>query len=263
MTAITVHRDVVLGRGDHSTIFKGLLDGHDVAVKELHRSQDGSSSTMVRCPCPHIIQVLAHDDARVVLEYMDAGNLRQFLDRSRGPLPMPFKLQVALRMALALKDLHGLNIVHGNVKSANVLLSSTKGAKLTDFGHAGAHVDALWSVAGPPFWTAPEIIETNGPRTTAADIYSLGVVLTELDTLQRPYASATLNSLAVLREICAGLRRPELSADSPAWYRDLVAACLAHDPSARPEAALVVDVLYQHLDPSVPWSLPHHTSTSV
>ncbi|KAK1946326.1 putative serine/threonine-protein kinase drkA [Phytophthora citrophthora] len=87
--------------------------------------------------------------------------------------------------------------------------------------------------AGTPFWTAPEILE--GKRyTEKADIYSFGVVLSELDTQKTPYQELLANTenkvkpFHILQEVMAGALRPNFSGDCPSRLRKIGLACMAH-----------------------------------
>uniref|UniRef100_H3G576 Protein kinase domain-containing protein n=1 Tax=Phytophthora ramorum TaxID=164328 RepID=H3G576_PHYRM len=78
-------------------------------------------------------------------------------------------------------------VIHRDLKSNNVLLTDKLEPKVIDFGVSRGLVDLTMTAGvGTPYWTAPEILE--GKRyTEKADIYSFGVVLSELDTGKIPY----------------------------------------------------------------------------
>ncbi|KAE9351313.1 hypothetical protein PF008_g6000 [Phytophthora fragariae] len=101
---------------------------------------------------------------------------------------------------------------------------------------------------GTPYWTAPEILE--GKRyTEQADIYSFGVVLTELDTCKIPYSNAATEGgglpkpFQILQDVMAGKLRPSFSNDCPPRVRRIGLRCLSLDPSARPTARELVQEL--------------------
>ncbi|EQC26659.1 TKL protein kinase [Saprolegnia diclina VS20] len=247
---VIVEHDAILGHGVDGTVYKGVFRGQLVAVKELHTPGTSDVRRLIACSSPHVVRILAHNQTQLVLEYMDMGNLRAHLDmaiKTSSTISLLFKLQIAFGLAQALAHLHSIDMVHGALKSANVLLSTTKGVKLAHGGIAGPRTEALWMTAGAPFWTAPEALDADALLQPSADIYSLGVILAELDTLKRPYTNTTMNSFAVLNDVRAGTRLPELSAECPAWYQRLTLACLAFGPAARPSAADVVLCLRKQL----------------
>ncbi|KAH7489010.1 putative serine/threonine-protein kinase drkA [Phytophthora ramorum] len=101
---------------------------------------------------------------------------------------------------------------------------------------------------GTPYWTAPEILE--GKRyTEQADIYSFGVVLTELDTCKIPYSNAATEGggkpkpFQILQDVMAGKLRPSFSEDCPPRIKRVGLRCLAVDPAGRPTAHELIQEL--------------------
>ncbi|OQR84974.1 kinase [Thraustotheca clavata] len=96
--------------------------------------------------------------------------------------------------------------------------------------------------AGTPLWEAPEILRGE-KYDYAADIYSFGVILTELDTLQLPYSNLQLGAWAIMDKVKKGTLRPSLSNNCEPWLRNLAEMCLAYDPKSRPSAQNIVNML--------------------
>lgn len=133
--------------------------------------------------------------------------------------------------------MHGLGLVHRDVKPSNVLLA-LDGPRLIDFGIARAtdgtaSLTATGMSVGSPGYMAPEQIIGKGV-TGAADVFSLGAVLAYAATGAGPFAGDS--SAALLYKVVHG--EPELGPMEGA-LRDLVAHCLAKDPAARPTPAEV------------------------
>ncbi|KAJ8556728.1 hypothetical protein ON010_g9236 [Phytophthora cinnamomi] len=158
---------------------------------------------------------------------------------------------MAVGVARALEYLHAYSppIIHRDLKSKNILLTKLLEAKVIDFGVSRGRLDnTMTAGVGTPYWTAPEILE--GKRyTEQADIYSFGVVLSELDTCKIPFHDCMgtngkkAKPFRILQEVMLGVLRPSFSEECPPRIRRIGIACCQHDPARRPTAAQLVDML--------------------
>ncbi|MFI9239807.1 serine/threonine-protein kinase [Streptomyces sp. NPDC053079] len=153
-----------------------------------------------------------------------------------GPLPPRTVRALGAGLAEALAAVHGLGLVHRDVKPSNVLLA-LDGPRLIDFGIARA-VEGTASLTstgvsiGSPGYMAPEQI-LGRPVTGAADVFSLGAVLAYAATGEPPFpgdSSAVLLYKVVHEDPVLG---PALTGP----LRELVTSCLAKAPEARPAPA--------------------------
>ncbi|OQR87089.1 hypothetical protein ACHHYP_09562 [Achlya hypogyna] len=254
-TDVIVER-TILGHGTFGVVFKGIFDNQPVAVKTFLGAFASNTFTyemeaMELCKSPYLLRLLAvtgqnTSSPQLVLEYMDGGDLRGYLDKKRDDLPVAVEysaLEVAWVIANALADLHLNNLLHRDLKSHNVLLSSTHYIKVADLGTVRACATVMTQGKGTPFWTAPEVLADEGNYDYAADVYSFGVILTELSTLQLPYAGLQLSQSIILERVRKGTLRPDVGVSSPTWLRDLATDCMKYDPNERPNVQAILQRL--------------------
>ncbi|GMF22236.1 unnamed protein product [Phytophthora lilii] len=193
-------------------------------------------------------------DLQALFEYMENGDLRSYLAASYLPRYWTStKFQLAIGAIDALVYVHSFDppLVHRDLKSRNVLISADMNAKLTDFGTTRYRSkDGTMTVGvGTGRWVAPEIISGSTEYDQSADIFSFGVLLTEIDTHNLPYCDAVgpsgnkLEEVAVLQMVASGQLRPTISPSCPPTVRNLANLCMSQHPRDRPVAAEIAYVL--------------------
>jgi serine/threonine protein kinase len=191
---------------------------------------------------PNIVKLLAMvEEANhyyLVMEYVPGGSLRDLLETASPARLLSTKrvIQIGLELSDALARAHHLNIIHRDLKPANVLLAADDTPRLTDFGAAhlaqAERLTGSGALVGTLDYLAPEVL--NGEAVDVrGDIWSLGVLLFEMLTLQRPFAGATMTE--VLTTI---LTRPvpdlaQLRPDTPPPLIELIGQMLNKDPRQR------------------------------
>ncbi|OQR94009.1 protein kinase [Achlya hypogyna] len=259
----------VLASGAHGEVHLGEYKRETVAIKKLYDGQSTDDDirrfvdeivTMTRFDHPRIVSLIgvvwysppAPLRLQCVMEYMDQGNLLDYCTNSNdSSFPYTFKATVALHIAKALAYIHAIPIVHRDLKSKNILLDGRKGAKITDFASAKAMLDNVATMTqgiGTFRWLAPEVL-LESRCSAAADIYSLGVIMTEMSAYRRPYSELVdekgkpLSEVKIMQQISKGSLRPTCSATAPTWWKDWSAQCMAADAKDRPTATLLVNVI--------------------
>ena len=131
--------------------------------------------------------------AFLVLEYCSRGTLGDLLVE-RKHVPLEQARQLIVDVARGLEHSHSRQVLHRDVKPANVFLTGDVSAKLGDFG-TGMHIgDDSWERVGTAFYMAPEIFEGQQP-TVQSDIYSLGILAYEVMAGVRPFQGDTYEDL--------------------------------------------------------------------
>ena len=121
--------------------------------------------------------------------YAENGSLGQTL-KAFGKLNESLVASYVVKILEGLHYLHGSDVVHCDLKAANILTTKNGNVKLSDFGvslNLRAMEREIKDVAGTPNWMAPEVIELKG-ASTKSDIWSLGATVIELLTGRPPYA---------------------------------------------------------------------------
>ena len=140
----------------------------------------------------HVVKVYAvhaveQGHAVVIMEYVGSRNLHRLLiERRDKTLDCSWLVGAGAQLAGALQHCHQRGVVHLDVKPANVLVTSLGLCKLGDFGCAMSLVSSqdqglAPALLGTPGYQAPEYLR-GGPPSPACDIYSLGLLLWQLDS---------------------------------------------------------------------------------
>ncbi|ETK89011.1 TKL protein kinase [Phytophthora nicotianae] len=208
---------------------------------------------------PHIVRFVgvawgSLTDLCVVTELMKRGDLRTLLKgyEARGH-PQGIdedKIRIAYHIAQALTYLHSLApiVIHRDLKSKNVLLTEELDAKLTDFGVSREwQENTMTAGVGTMLWMAPEVMMADR-YDEKADIFSFGVMLSELDLHSLPYSHARIDpntgrkvpDAVILQKVATGALQVSFSSSCLASVVELAKECIALDPSRRPSAPMVV-----------------------
>jgi len=200
----------IVASGGMATIYAALdlrLD-RQVAVKVMHPhlAQDEQfvsrfireAKAAASLSHPNIVAVLDQGWNQggtpcvfIVMELIEGSTLRDYL-HEQGALPVERALQLVTPVASALAAAHRLGIVHRDIKPENILVSKEGRIKIADFGLArgallGSTMTAESSVIlGSVSYLSPEQVQ-RGVSDARSDVYSLGIVLFELLTGQKPY----------------------------------------------------------------------------
>ncbi|MFB6893397.1 protein kinase [Kitasatospora sp. NPDC056327] len=180
----------------------------------------------------HIVDTPGHPHPWLVMELVTGGSLADRI--ARGPLTVPEAARIGRGVLAALRAAHGAGIQHRDVKPGNVLLRADGTPVLTDFGIAAMQdstaLTATGALIGSPEYIAPERIrgEEGNP---SSDLWSLGMLLYVAVEGHHPLRRAT--SLATLAAVLDEALPPPTRSGP---LGPVLAAVLARDPAARPDA---------------------------
>ena len=179
--------------------------------------------------------------AFIVMDYIPGGTLRGLMLDANGPLPLDKVTRTLREVGSALYYAHNEGIIHRDVKPGNVMLRDDGTALLSDFGIAkvaDTMTLATMSPIGTPAYMSPEQI-MGRPIDRCSDIYSLGVVLYEMVTGQRPFSGEQGQGTTTLDRLRdAQLNQPvpdptALNTSLPPAAAKVILRALAKQPSDR------------------------------
>jgi len=240
-----------LGRGTVSTAYMAEDTARErrVTLKIIHPdlaregqftsrfAQEARLLTELDSPCAVRILDFGTDEGLdyVVMEYIEGTALSTML-RPLGTFRVKRALGIIRQVARGLEDAHDRGVVHRDIRPTNIMVAADGVARVMDFGlAAGADLNRLSAsgVVGTPHYLAPELAPAGRQADIRADIYSLGVVLFEMLTGQRPYEADDAADIVRkhVQEPVPSVR--QFNEEIPEEVDDLMRKCLAKEPRDR------------------------------
>jgi mitogen-activated protein kinase kinase kinase len=213
-------KGALIGQGSFGSVYLALhaVTGELLAVKQVEAPAPGSSSandarkksmidalkreiSLLRdLQHPNIVQYLGASSSaehlNIFLEYVPGGSVQTMLN-SYGALREPLVRNFVRQIVTGLAYLHGREIIHRDIKGANILVDNKGGIKISDFGiskkieasnllNGAGNNKNRPSLQGSVFWMAPEVVKQTS-YTRKADIWSLGCLVVEMMTGTHPF----------------------------------------------------------------------------
>ncbi|KAI9467968.1 MAG: kinase-like domain-containing protein [Benjaminiella poitrasii] len=237
-----------IGKGQFGSVYRALdlITGETVAIKKLVIEGEDEQEIMKEVTLlktlshPNVIRYLGTvqnlHSINIILEYAENGSLLSTL-KAFGAFPERLVASFCIKILHGLEYLHENQVVHCDLKAANILTTKTGDVKLSDFGVSlnlkklnGQKTGHL--VSGTPNWMAPEVIELKG-ASTQSDIWSMGCTLIELVTGKPPYSDMIAMSAMfhIVEDGC-----PPLPCSISEDMKSFLLACFQKNPVHRPSA---------------------------
>lgn len=247
-----------LGAGNYGEVsqVRSKKSGSSFVVKRIdcssktaaqQREAENEVRTMSKLNHPNIVQFVEafveNKALWIIMEHADGGDLektlmgycerKEFMEEERI-------MNIFVQIALGLRQLHKQHLLHRDLKSANVFMTTIGAVKLGDFGFAKQlnYTMALAStVCGTPYYFSPELCQRL-PYNNKSDVWSLGVILYEMINLQKPFEARNLPELRkrVVTEEPAPFTATHISSE----LRELVLMMLRKSSAARPSVDAVL-----------------------
>ncbi|XP_077236064.1 putative serine/threonine-protein kinase SIS8 [Tasmannia lanceolata] len=247
-----------IGMGSYGEVYRGDWHGTEVAVKKfLDQGISGDALEefrkevwiMKRLRHPNVVlfmgAVTRAPNLSIVTEFLPRGSLYRLIHRPNNQLDERRRLRMALDVARGMNYLHNCTpvIVHRDLKSPNLLVDKNWVVKVCDFGLSRIKHNTFLSsrsTAGTAEWMAPEVLR-NEPSDEKCDVYSFGIILWELSTLQQPWGG--MNPMQVVGAVGFQHRRLDVPEDMDPFISDIIKKCWQTDPKMRPSFSEIMAAL--------------------
>eukprot|EP01137_Pigoraptor_chileana_P022953 Opistho-2@7175 len=239
----------VVGKGAYgaAVLYRKRDDDSLVILKEINMHDLNASERQMALNEVDVLSILDHPNIisyydsfeedgtlMIEMEYADGGTLAQYLANQQSEIPERDIITMFRQMVDGVAYIHANNIMHRDLKTANIFLTSEGIVKLGDFGIAKVMSTSRNSntVLGTPYYISPELCEGRS-YNQKSDIWALGCILYEMACLQRTFEGTNLPAL--VNKIIKGTFAPVKDSYSEE-FRQLVNELLQRDPEVRPSA---------------------------
>lgn len=260
-------KGALIGQGSFGSVYLALhaVTGELLAVKQVETPSPGSSNqndarkkSMIDAlkreigllrdlQHPNIVQYLgcssSPDHLNIFLEYVAGGSVQTMLN-SYGALREPLIRSFVRQIVTGLAYLHGREIIHRDIKGANILVDNKGGIKISDFGiskkieatnilSGAASNRNRPSLQGSVYWMAPEVVKQT-TYTRKADIWSLGCLVIEMMTGTHPFPDCS--QLQAIFKIGGARTSPTIPEQASADAKTFLQQTFEVEQAKRPSA---------------------------
>jgi len=266
-------KGTLIGKGSFGSVYLALhaVTGELMAVKQVEIPAEDSGDTAAIEKKKNMLAALKHeigllrelkhsnivqylgsnsDDSHlnIFLEYVPGGSVATMLV-NYGPLGESLIANFVRQILTGLAYLHSKDIIHRDIKGANILVDNKGSVKISDFGiskrveassllHSGPNSGAKGlqrvSLQGSVFWMAPEVVRQT-TYTRKADIWSVGCLVVEMFTGAHPHPNCT-QLQAIFKIGGSADASPTIPDDASQELKDFCRRCFVVDHEMRPSA---------------------------
>eukprot|EP01118_Nematostelium_gracile_P008530 TRINITY_DN2829_c0_g1_i1.p1 TRINITY_DN2829_c0_g1~~TRINITY_DN2829_c0_g1_i1.p1 ORF type:complete len:328 (+),score=82.14 TRINITY_DN2829_c0_g1_i1:74-1057(+) len=245
-----------IGKGSFGEVFRGTYHGTSVAIKVI-KERKRMTKKMIECfeNEAKIMQTLRHpnivlfmgitDNHGIVSEYCDNGDLYKIIHLNKKVHSVGEVMKIMKGVASGLSYLHAKKIIHGDVKSQNILMDVNNVPKVADFGYSKTKNSTLsmtQHIAGSPIYMAPEVLREE-PYNIKADVYSFAILMWEMMSNDLPFSDFSYHQL--FRRVGMNGERPIIPSTTPIDVVQLITACWDQDATKRMTMTETVNTLSQ------------------
>ena len=264
-----VFEDKILGTGATAAIYLGVLSTKmaktfrfsQIAVK-VYKGDFSDASikyelallSSLQYRSKHILELVGYTETpalTIVTRFYENGTLGSKIHDEKFNYPLTFVRDIALGLAIGMSEIHKVNVVHFDLKPANILLDADLSPVISDFGMAKVINNGRHSVRGlaesdvfgfTPAYCAPELLTKSISITEVskkADVYAYGITLLELITRKKLWRDQSDSALS-FQDICHLVsrgERPTISQSLREQYpqvAETINKCWKQDPFNRP-----------------------------
>eukprot|EP01064_Diplonema_japonicum_P022993 TRINITY_DN3336_c0_g3_i1.p1 TRINITY_DN3336_c0_g3~~TRINITY_DN3336_c0_g3_i1.p1 ORF type:complete len:287 (+),score=35.79 TRINITY_DN3336_c0_g3_i1:189-1049(+) len=244
-----------LGKGSYGQawVVQNREDGCRYAMKEITKGkyQETEIGVLQRVRGhPNIVEYWGHFKSAgqgsiyLLMEHVQGGTLTdrvQWQKRKKRKFKERLITMWAKELAEGLAHIHGMGVIHRDIKCENVFLTLDNNVKIGDFGMSCTPLPRKrsYTVCGSPSFMSPEMW-TGEVYSELTDMWSYGIVLYELVSLKKPFQGTTQ---AELKRVVTTQLSPPPPASYSAPLRSLITALLSPAPESRPDAAQIPFIL--------------------
>ncbi|XP_049342665.1 serine/threonine-protein kinase STY13-like [Solanum verrucosum] len=274
--------NTIIAKGTYGSVYKGVYDGKQVAVKILDLSNEKRRNIVTKAFTqevsiwynlhhPNIAKLIGGSktlppestrwmkkwtrhpslakqtilEYGIVVEYVPGGTLRSHLLKNHiKKLPLIYVIQLALDVARGLSYLHSKKIVHRDVKSSNLVVDKEGRVKIIDFGVSRIEASCPINMTAQTGTIGYMAPEVlvGLPYDHKCDVYSFGICLWEIYCCSIPYIGQICPSHEISPNVYKSLR-PEIPNTCPSAVANIMKQCWNENPKKRPEMKEVVLML--------------------